>query len=148
MLAAIVDSEGLRSKSDYFGGESRSYATPGLEVSMTTIDLLNYQDIISAKAELEENAAKKNRNDDARSKYDGALKAIQEATGDLWNNYWECVETKRQMDAHLATYNEYLKLAGDEATAVKFLDKAIGADAIDDLCAWFDLSLPRYHTED
>ena len=110
---------------------------------MVTADLLDYQDIINAKAEIEENAAKKKRNNDAKATYAGALKEIREATEDLWADYWECAETERRMEGHRATYNEYLELAGDEATAVKFLDKAIGGTAVDDLCEWFDLDLPR-----
>lgn len=141
VLAAIVASNGQRMKSDYLGGEYRKYATQGIEVSMVVAEILNYQDIVNAKAEIEENAAKKRRNTDVKNEYDGALKEIREATEDLWADYWECVEKKRVMENHKKTFEEYVNLAGDEDMATKFLLKAIGGEAANGLNEWFGMSL-------
>jgi hypothetical protein len=136
--AAFIKLRPMWKESRWQYGSDRKYAEPGKEMAIKTINLPSEADVSNAAVVLKQNEAAEDANREAKEGYANAIKAVEDATKGVWDDWNECREKSSRCAKVQATREEYLKLCdGSTATAEAFLGKVFSQAEIDESNAWF-----------
>lgn len=102
----------------------------------TEADYKSHRELLKGAAEVRERNEKGEReNTEARAKRDRAISS-------MWNDWREQCAAERTHRRVIATFDEYVSLAGDRQIAATFLLKVFDAEAIRAAATWFDRDIP------
>lgn len=127
----------LKRDSRYEYGWDHKYAIPMREMTIKKVELPSEIAVANMASILKRNKAAEEANTKARNAYNKAIKAVEEATAGVWNDWEYCREKERQAAKIYATLDEYIRLCdGNRETALRFLGKLFSADEIAEAAAW------------
>lgn len=142
LAEAVVARGGLwRVATDWMAGANVTYLVP-LEPRVVSMDMPDASAVEQHRAAIEAANAAKAANEKARSEHAAALKKQTQALAGLWENWHRCVALAREMRLVVDTFDEYVRLAGDESVALKFLRRAFSDESITEAFAWFGRAVP------
>ena len=118
------------------------WAAPLREASIFTEELTDHHVVLSAIVALKSNKAKEDANQKAERDYTEAMKLIDAATKDVWDDWQELRAAARAHQRVLDTKAEYEKLAGNADIALSFLLKAYPKPTIEAACEWRGIPSP------
>lgn len=80
-------------------------------------------------------------NQKRKSEHKAAVEAEQTATLDMWNDYWRCSEKAKRLKKVADTYLDYVRTAGSDELAVKFLQKVFVREEIVEAAEWHGVAI-------
>lgn len=119
-----------------------TFVEPLENLRIVPVQCLTHADYIKIKAELDAADAVRRRNATLENEYHKASKKMNEVLQGVWDDWANCRETRDQHRALLNTFEEYVRIAGDEAIAVTFLRKAYKDNQIAEAYKWFGKTAP------
>lgn len=127
----------LMISSEWLGGGSAEYFEPMTPAEVVVTTLYTKDEIEAHKATLRKAAEIQQANDKAQQEHAKATKAQDDALAGMWADWMACRSKAATMQRVADTFAEYVKLAGSEDTAARFLAKAFPALTIADAAEWF-----------
>lgn len=112
------------------GGTTYKIIDVDATFSVKAVDFANKYDVDRVEATLKENSAIRNRNEDARKKYRDAANKSTSVSDPIWEKYNESLSIASKVDEMRQTHADYIELAGDEETAMKFFVNAHEPDDV------------------
>lgn len=101
-------------------------------LSIEPADVVTAESLSVHRSALERAKANKEENRKAQESHRKALKAVQDATVNVWSDYRRCKERASQLERVRKTFDQYLKdCDGMRAIALKFLYKAYSKEDIE-----------------
>ena len=136
--ASFIKLAPLWKESKWEYGSEKYFAQPGRELGMKTIDLSSEVDVSNAAVALKRNKAAEDANRKSRDAYASAIKAVEDATKGVWDDWNECREKATRCAKVKATREEYMNLCDYNATTAEaFLGKVFDAEQIGEANDWF-----------
>ncbi len=141
---AFIALKPMKSDYDYQVGTNHQYTIPMRQPSIQVKEFYSFETINACKSELKKNAAAAEANSKAQSEYNTAVDAADKVTQGVWNDWHAQRNVKSSMERIVATYRDYLKLAGDDRNiALSFLEKAYPAEKIELVREWIEGAVPE-----
>jgi hypothetical protein len=132
---AFIDTHPMKYERDW--QTDMHYAKPSDGMLIGPIDVPSQADWAMQKSRLEKNKAIKTANEALLKEYNAAIKASDDATSGVWEDWRACRETAAKNKKVLDTLAQYLTLCdGNQQIAENFLAKAFAPEAIDAARAW------------
>lgn len=112
------------------GGTTYRIIDVDAQFSVSAVDLANKYDVDKVEEVLKTNSVIRTRNEEARKRYKEATRDASEVSGPIWEKYEESLALASKVDAMKKTHADYVELAGDEETAMKFFVNAHERDDV------------------
>ncbi len=122
---------------EWLGGSTVEYVEPMTPCEVVSVSVYSKPEIDLHKAALRKAAEIRKANEQATQEHAKATKAQDDALSGLWADWMLCRAKAAQMERVAETFAEYVKMAGSEETAARFLAKAFPAPTIADAVEWF-----------
>jgi len=127
----------LMVSTEWLGGSTAEYVEPMAPCEMVAVNLYSKAEVDLHKATLRKAAEIRQANEKATQEHAKATKAQDDALAGLWADWMACRAKAAQMERVADTFAEYVKMAGSEVLAARFLAKAFPAPTIANAVAWF-----------
>ena len=118
--ASFIKLAPLWKESKWEYGSEKYFAQPGRELGMKTIDLSSEVDVSNAAVALKRNKAAEDANRKSRDAYASAIKAVEDATKGVWDDWNECREKATRCAKVKATREEYMNLCDYNYSNISF----------------------------
>ena len=133
---------------DYAMGSQYQRAEPYKEISIMPIQVCDRAALTEAASLIKQIKAIEDANEKAYNTFSKDNEAVESCLAEVWSDYYQCQDTARQHAKVIETWNEYLKLAGnDEKVASGFLLKAIPVKQVLDSSKWTGIEIPTKFIE-
>lgn len=144
---AFCDLKPLKLDYDYSMGDRYMRADP-LECKISQVDVFERGALLTAASLLKEIKAAKEANEKAERVFADENKKVESCLSEVWSDYWEQKHTGERHNKLIATWNEYLKMTGnDEKIASGFLKKAFTVETINEASEWTGVEIPTNFIE-
>lgn len=125
------------------GGSEYTFVKACGSYQITPVDLCSQQDVMNLKGTLSKIKADKEANDREIAEYNKAVKAVDEATRGLWDDWHACLNKANRNRKVTNVFEDYVKTCeGDSSLASRFLAKVYSQEQIAEAFTWFDLPIP------
>lgn len=138
---AFVTSRAMCLSHEYDGNESTLAVRPLDGAKIEIREVCVGEDIDRCKSEWDRYRAAKRAHEDLATKHEKAQREEANAVHGLWKDWEECGRKALVHKRVVDTWEEYRKIAGDDATAAKFLAKAYSTEAVEDAAEWFGIEI-------
>ena len=109
-------------------------------VPVSILSEAEHQSIQSAAASAQ---SVKQANERKRTDYARDSETMRKVIDDIWSDWSKRLDEQASHKKVLATFDEYVTIAGNEATAMTFLRKALDDSEIKDAFEWCERELPE-----
>lgn len=134
----FIELQPLWEDSRYEYGHDRKFAMPGRELTIKSVELPTELEVVNMAGILSKNKAAEEANKTKLAEYTKAVKAVEDATEGVLDDWQTCRAKARDAAKVKDTLVEYLGLCdGNQATALTFLARAFDEDRIAEAKAWF-----------
>ena len=107
------------------GGYEYKYCTPRQEATVTPVKFYKKEDVDHIRDILKKNKEAKEFNEKVNGDYQKYCKAIDACRSEVMTIYYDAMEKERRIEAAIADFNKYLKIAkGDQQVALEFFTNA------------------------
>ncbi len=131
--------------SEYLCGDYRQsvkFAKPSEDTDINQVSVASQDSFVQRRSDLEKRAAIRTSNEKRREEYDRDSKAQAKVLDGVWEDWARCRRVEEGHRRVVATFNDYVKTAGDEYTAARFLGKVFTFEQIDEARTWCGVAIP------
>lgn len=129
---------------EYVGGETKHrLAKNQADVSAVPVQVYSSTQLELRKSAIEKNKAAVAENQRRLQEYNAAVKAEDEATKGVWEDWHAQIAAAARHDQVVKVFRDYTETCdGSEPMAFRFLNKAFDADEIKNAFAWHEIEIP------
>ena len=140
----------MRVESEYMGHANTTYVrdVDPTAARVTAVELPTSGDVDAMRTAIKEAQATMAANEKEQSRHTQELATQTKALEGLWEDWHTCRATRRELERVIETLDEYMVLAGDERTALRFLQRAFADDKIRDAMEWFNRPAPELESRE
>jgi hypothetical protein len=131
--------------SEYLCGDYRQavkHAKPLESSDINEVRVTSHDEFVVRRAELEKRASIRAANDKRREQYDRDTKAQSKVLDGVWEDWQRCRNVDEAHRRVVTTFRDYVKTAGDELTAARFLAKVFTFEQISEARRWCGVDIP------
>lgn len=133
--------------STYEDGGQVEFFAPIAEPEIIVERILSSNERDANRAALKQQCAIDKENEERKRKHEEESKKQEDALRGLWEDWYECQRKAHHMKRVQETYDEYVKMAGDQRIATKFLLRVFTQEEIKDAAQWFGLTIDVHHPD-
>jgi hypothetical protein len=143
--AAFLALKPFHVHSHWTGNDSVACASPWpVDGGEIQVEQLPAEEAVAACAEqYRQLSSVRERNRKAREEHDKASREKNEALAAMWSDWDQQRANQARLQRVISTWSEYQRLAGDDATARRFLAKVYEASAVREAAEWFGTEIPE-----
>lgn len=145
-VAAFLSLQPVVVRRVYVGSESIESAKPlgggSVESEFVALQLSEFDDVQATRKDIERVASVRQSNKAKREQFEKECKEQTKALEGLWEDWEKCKALEFQMRRVVATFDDYVKTAGDEQTAARFLRKVFSDSKISEASEWCGVAIP------
>lgn len=136
---------GIVIDADWQIGSDVKFAQPvPNDAPVRTIALATRESVEIARIKLREAKAATEENEKRKRVYEEQLRNVDKALGGLWEDWYACQEKAYRVGRVIETFEKYVKMAGSEATAAKFLAQVFTPPQIAEAEEWTDRAMSHH----
>jgi len=131
--------------SEYLCGDYRQsvkYAKPAEDTDINQVSVTSHDCFVQRRSDLEKRAAVRASNTKRREQHESDAKAQSKVLDGVWSDWAKCRDIEAEHRRVVATFNDYVKTAGYEITAARFLGKVFTFEQIDEARKWTGIGIP------
>ncbi|HYQ47103.1 MAG TPA: hypothetical protein VER11_34270 [Polyangiaceae bacterium] len=131
--------------SEYLCGDYRQsvkFAKLPEGTDINQVSVATQDEFMRCRSNLEKRATVRSSNSKRREQYDNDTKAQSKVLAGVWEDWARCRNIDQAHRRVVTTFRDYVKTAGDELTAARFLVKVFTFEQIDEARKWLGADIP------